>query len=345
MRLFPLNINARIELFEREKEMRNIILVLLSILLLFLLVNENKTEGQNVNDEPEEKNIDPNHITYKTLKEIEKLLEKNDITSDDIENMQFDEKLGLSAELFLNMIEEPGRAKNGLWPLLIGEMLYELRYYVGELPSAKMTPKLKSAIKDFQSSLGYKPTGELLVKELFELMDKCGKLHPERILLPGAFFFCDEEIPDYCILKGTWVFKDGTTQAFPIQTSTIEFDKKSMSGIEAIAQISYWADSDTDPLLTSEIVKWKVTKWNSEEIVAENDRPLFVSYTLTADLTRKKVYMYRRYKGESFLKESDPSILELADGHKVAWDFHEEREKTAMQGYSPKYKSVRNNLK
>ena len=57
MRLFPLNINARIELFEREKEMRNIILVLLSILLLFLLVNENKTEGQNVNDEPEEKNI------------------------------------------------------------------------------------------------------------------------------------------------------------------------------------------------------------------------------------------------------------------------------------------------
>ncbi len=281
--------------------------------------------------ELKEKNIDVNSITPKG---IEELLDSNALTIDDVENLFPKEKL---MKLHVSKISRADKDNDTalLMPAMIGEALYELRYYVGEIPSGKITPKLKDAIKDFQRSLGNDPTGELLLGELTELTDRYSKLNPNRIGLPGYNFFT---LDGYVGLRGTWVFKDGRAHGIPIQTSVIELDKTTMSGVEAMASIFEGDDS----LLTADIIHWKITKWNTEEIVAENNAPLNASYTLSVDLKNEKVYMFRRHKGEKIFGklELEASILELVDGFKVSYDLHQKQQKEAYKLYNPKYKNV-----
>lgn len=284
-----------------------------------------------------ERNIDVNSITPR---KIEELLDSKVLTIDDVENLFPEEKLmKLRVSKLLSADNDLEMALS--MPFMIGHTLYELRYYVGELPSGKMTPTLKDAIKDFQSSLGNAPTGELLFGEFVELMERDGKLHPTHISLPSYRFFNSGEhsiSPGYVSFTGTWVFKDGTPQGIPIQTSVVELDKNTMQGIEAMASIF----ESNYSLLTADIIHWKITKWSTEEIVAENDAPISVSYTLTVDLEGEKVYMYRRPKGKKIIEDLElkPSILELVDGFGVSRDFYKERQEEARKLYSPKYRSV-----
>jgi len=280
-----------------------------------------------------EKNIDINSITPR---EIEELLDSNTLTINDVENMFPEEKL---MKLHVSKIYRADKDNDMvlLMPAIIGEALYELRYYVGEIPSGEITPKLKDAIKDFQQSLGNDPTGELLFGEFKELTDRYSKLHPKRVGLPGYNFFA---LDGYVSLRGTWVFKDGTAHGIPIQTSVIELDKTTMQGIEAGASIpGYYPD---DGLLVADIIHWKITKWNTEEIMAENDAPQNASYTLTVDLKNEKAYMFRRHKGEKIFGkvELEAAVLELVDGFKVSYDLHQKRQEEARKLYNPKYKNV-----
>jgi len=290
-----------------------------------------------------ERNIDVNSITPR---QIEELLDSNELTVDDVENMFPEEML---MRLRVSVLSGADKEWGLFMPALMGEALYELRYYVGEIPSGKITPKLTEAVKDFQRSLGNESTGEMLFGEFNELMNRYGKLHPQDISLPSYRFFNSAKHgigTGYVSLEGTWVFKDGTPQADPIQTSTIELNKNTMSGLETMASIHYTGDLMVGEMLMVDTVNWKITKWDTQEIVAENDAPQIVSYTLTVDLKGEKAYMFRRPKGNEIFEETfgkveiEASILELVDGFQVSSDFNKKRQEEARTLYNPKYKNV-----
>ncbi len=299
-------------------------------------MTELKARIEQKKKELKEKNIDVNSITPG---EIAELLDSNVLTINDVENIFPEEKL---MKLRVSTLSRADTDNEWVlfMPALIGEALYELRYYVGEIPSGKITPKLKDAIKDFQHSLGNDATGELLFGEFTELTDRYGKLHPQHVGLPNYRFFDSGKHsigPGYVSLAGTWVFKDGTPHAIPIQTSIIELNKSTMSGVEAMASIpDYYSD---DGRLTADIIHWKIIKWDTKEIMAENDAPLNASYTLSVDLKNEKVYMFRRHKGEKIFGklELEASILELVDGFKVSYDLYQKRLAEARELYNPKY--------
>ncbi|MBU2652740.1 MAG: hypothetical protein KKA81_17570, partial [Bacteroidetes bacterium] len=189
---------------------------------------------------------------------------------------------------------------------------------------------------------GAEPTGELLFGEFLELMRRYDKLHFTRMGLPRYSFFNSGEhsiSPGYISLTGTWVFKDGTPQGIPIQTSVIELNKNTMSGVEAMSSIFL---KGNDSLLTVDIIHWKITKWNTKEIVAENNAPINASYTLTVDLQNEKVYMYRRHKGGKIFGKLvlEPKVLELVDGFRVSSAFYKKRQEEARKLYSPEYKKM-----
>lgn len=303
-------------------------------------VDESRKRVDEKKKELLKRNVDVNSVTPT---EIEELLDSNVLTIDDVENLFPEEKLKkLRVSKVLSTDNDSEMPLS--MPFIIGDALYELRYYVGELPSGKITPKLKDAIKDFQRCLGNDPTGELLFGEFMELMQSYDKLSPTRVSLPSYRFFNSAEHsvgPGYVSLRGTWVFKDGTPQADPIQTSVIELYKNTMQGTERMAFLNYTGDSVVEALLTTYMVRWKITKWDSEEIVAENDAPINASYTLKVDMQNEKVYMYRSPKGKVFKKfELEPSILELVDGLKVSGDFYKKSQEEANKLYSPKYRST-----
>jgi hypothetical protein len=289
-------------------------------------------------DELKKKGIDI-ELESATPKVIEELLEKNVLTVDDVENIFPEETLmGVSAlTVFRQMeFEDAEVSVDGVqvWVFLIGEGLFRLRYYA-ELPSGELTPGFKEAVKDFQRSLGHEPTGELLLGEMTEIMKRLDTLDPERIMLPPGHVYA---MGGYASLQGTWVFAYGTPQAFPIQTSVIELDKSTMSGVEAMASVAYMSS----PILQADLVRWRITKWDPQEIIAQNDAPLNASYTLTVDLTQKKAYMFRRHKGEKIFGEVElePSILELVDGFQVSSDFHKKRQAEAREAYNLKYRAI-----
>lgn len=296
---------------------------------------ESETRIERKKKELKEKNVDVNSITPS---QIEELLDSKILTIDDVENIFPEEKL---MKLRVSTLAKSDKDNQMalLMPAMIGEALYELRYYVGEVPSGEITPKLKEAIKDFQQSLHNDPTGELLFGEFKELMDRYSKLHPHNLNLPGYNFSVIEEW-GYVKIQGTWVFKDGTPHHIPIQTSIIDLDKNTMSGIEALATVSELFDGT--PSLDVEIIRWKITKWDKEEIVAENNAPLNASYTLTVDVKNKKVHLFRRHKGEKIFGkvELEPAILELVDGFKVSYELQQERQKEAFKFYNPKHRNV-----
>ena len=296
---------------------------------------ESQTRIEQKKKELKEKNIDANSITPS---QIEELLDSKTLTIDDVENIFPEEKL---MKLRVSTLAKSYKDKQMalFMPAMIGEALYEMRYYVGEVPSGKITPKLTEAIKDFQRSLHNNPTGELLFGEFKEMMERYNKLHPLNMYLPSYNFSAMEEW-GYVNLEGTWVFNDGKPQSIPLQTSSIELDKNTMSGIEALATVSDFFD-DT-PSLGVDIIHWKIIKWDKEEIVAENNAPLNASYTLTVDLKNERVYLFRRHKGEKIFGkvELEPAILELADGFKVSYELWQKRLKEAYKLYNPKNKNV-----
>jgi len=49
---------------------------------------------------------------------------------------------------------------------------------------------------------------------------------------------------------------------------------------------------------------FKITRWTTDELVAENDSPLCVSYTLTINFRKEQAHLFRRGKVRKGLRRN-----------------------------------------
>jgi len=300
---------------------------------------DSKIEEHNKKIEQRKKELAAKNINIDTItpSEIQKLIEDKIVTLDEAENLFTKEKLMLLPSRFL--FSEMGMGKP--YPILVSNFLYDLRFFLG-LPVSTFDEKLKDAIREFQRFIGAEPTGELLFGENEKLMELHKQISPKDIALPMySYVDLKDSGIDYIKLAGTWIIK-GDEPAFPIQTSEIELDKQTMTGIEAQAEIQY----SNSNYFTVCIIHWKITKWNDDEIVAENDAPMHASYTLSVDRKNEKVNGYRHPKGkvnDKFVLE--PKLLELVSGSQVDQEYNRKQFQKGLESCNPKYRAIMDQLK
>jgi hypothetical protein len=215
----------------------------------------------------------------------------------------------------------------------IEESLYQLKYYVA-IPHGEESPILTKAIIDFQKNIGATPTGVLSWNEFKTLGEKVNFIYPKEVRLPSSTIYVDEG-SSYVHAEGTWVFENDS-QADPIQTSNIFCSKGTMVCEETVAVVG-----EESRLLNLVTEKYQITKWTTDEIVAENDRPFCVSYTVTINLRKKEVHSFRRSKGKAEkhctgLAER-PQVLRLEDGFNVSQKYYADKENKAISAYNPEY--------
>ena len=68
---------------------------------------------------------------------------------------------------------------------------------------------------------------------------------------------------------------------------------------------------------------WNVTKWNDNEIIAENDTAECIAYTLYINLNKKTVVQSRRGKN-CFGVATQPVTMVLDDGKEVAKTYYQQ---------------------
>lgn len=213
----------------------------------------------------------------------------------------------------------------------IEESLYQLKYYV-VIPDGEESPVLTKAIIDFQKNIGAAPTGVLLLREFKTLGEKENLIWPGKVQLPP--FNHVVALPTYVSAEGTWIFEDNTPQLNPIQTSKINCSKDTMDCEESVAVID-----EENRLLNLFTEHYQVTKWTDDEVVAENDAPECVSYTLNINLRKQEAHSYRRGKGKKDCAgiAVKPQILRFAKGFEVSQKYYEDRRNKALSAYNPEY--------
>ncbi len=257
------------------------------------------------------------------------------LTKEEIEKLPKEELLNLPA---IEILSKAMGQKNfdSVFILFMESMLSDLKFY-NKLLSGKQSLELDKAIKDFQKSIKSKPTGILLVREFDELTNRIDQLNPKLITASRASVI---NVDNLVHAQGTWVFEHGS-QASPIQTSKIHCNKQNMQCIEAVAEITNFDSGSGGEILSLYIDYLDITKWDVNEVVAEESSSLCVAYTLTINLKEKKAFKFRRRKAEvdEMCKgiATKPQILKLVDGFKVGWDFHKKREKKALEVINPEY--------
>jgi hypothetical protein len=212
---------------------------------------------------------------------------------------------------------------------MLGWALHPLGY-LRSTPSSSETPELVSAVKSFQARIGAKPTGTLLFGEFESLMKALDLMYPKKIYLPDASVL---GAGDYVRARGTWVF-EGDEQATPLSTSDIRCIKD--EGVCEHVQAALLEGAHLD-LYREE---FSITKWTADEVVAENDAPTCVAYTLTINLRKKEAHEFRRPRGGKECEQfevSGPRILRLVDGGPVGRDYYSKRETAARKYMDPEF--------
>lgn len=214
---------------------------------------------------------------------------------------------------------------------LIENALYELKYYIA-IPHGEESPVLTKAIIDFQKNIGAAPRGILLWKEFITLSDKTSLIWPGKVQLPP--FNHVVALPTYVSAEGTWVFEDNTPQLNPIQTSKINCSKDTMECEEIFAQID-----EENRLLNLFTDHYQITKWTNDEVVAENDAPKCVSYTLTINFRKEQTHSFRRGKGGKDCAgiAEKPQIIRLENGFDVSQKYYKNRDREALSAYNPEF--------
>lgn len=210
--------------------------------------------------------------------------------------------------------------------------LYDLKYYLA-IPRGEENVTLTTAIKQFQKDIGAVPTGILLMGESKALNEKQNLIsYLSARVKPGGnthIFF----LGDFGTVEGTWAFEDEFGKE-PIQTSKMICRKESMECLDITASID---DERNLWLMTG---GYHITKWTDDEVVAENDIPKCVAYTLTINLQKKEAYLFRRGKGNTEKCRSigvKAQILRLEPGWEVERRYYRSRFQQALSAYNPEY--------
>ncbi len=220
---------------------------------------------------------------------------------------------------------------------LIEDCFIDLRYLFKK-PSGKPSAELTSAIKQFQSDIGHKPTGVMLMGEWEELAKRNGLMGFVPIY-PGGFHVIN--VGDLVSVEGTWIFEN-EDNADPIQKTKIICHKSSGRCWMATARVSMPGTSSFGTYMAQlyvDIEEYPITKWSNYEVQAENDDSRCVSYTLTINTQKKAVHMFRRGKGNKGCERiaESPSILKLVDGFNVGYKYYQDRNKKISDVRSSAY--------
>lgn len=210
--------------------------------------------------------------------------------------------------------------------LVIGEtqfMLYKLGFYPS-LPNGANTALYQTAVKKFQKSIEAEQTGVITVNQWYKLQaaynNSPGNI-PMKEIHPVSYQFGMSENGNRIFAKGTWQFTGNDVKMMaPIQTSDIRCDKANNVCAEARALLVNFTDED---LLDSELIIWQVTKWDDNEIIAENDTAECVAYTLYVNLKTEVISQTRRGKN-CYGTAAQPMTIKLVDGSEVAKEFYQD---------------------
>jgi hypothetical protein len=187
---------------------------------------------------------------------------------------------------FLEMVDSVGPGMKQLFLFSIEECLYELRFYP-VLPSGNESDELTAAIRQFQISINAEPTGKLLNDQFESLKKRCELRRPDEIFpRAGKYIKGDRKS---VVATGTWVFLEGE-HGCPINVSQISCTRDDMKCRDHAAQICIHGLDVIDE-------DYRVTKWTDIELVAENDTPRCVAYTLSINFQKEEALIFRRAKG------------------------------------------------
>jgi hypothetical protein len=229
---------------------------------------------------------------------------------------------------FLEMVDLVGPGMKRLFLFSIEECLYELRFYP-VLPSGNESKELTEAIRQFQISINAEPTGKLLNDQFESLKKRCELVRPDDIF-PQVKKYIKRDSKGV-IAMGTWVFLE-EEHACPINISQISCTRFDMTCRNLEAQICMFGLDIVNE-------EYRVTKWTDNELVAENDVPTCVAYTLSINFQKEEALIFRRAKGaegcEIFAKK--PQILRLEDGHRAASEYYKRRDLKQLNAVNPEY--------
>lgn len=229
--------------------------------------------------------------------------------------------------------------------------LYKLKFYP-RMPTGKSNPELDIAIKEFQKSLGDKPTGTLLMGQLTELIERVNKAFPNRFH-PGEIYpehFSMNKTEEFVEATGTWQ-NEYEKNEFPyLQTTNIQCFRESNICMEATSMILESLHEDTAferEHLTVGMILWNISRWNEDEIVAENIGDPCVKASLFVNLDSDKVNkLYRFYPGENCADYSTlkPYMARLISGKNYADGYYKREQKSIEKYYNPLYVEKVNKL-
>lgn len=220
-------------------------------------------------------------------------------------------------------------------------LLNKLEFYFG-IPKGEETDEFQKAVSNFQRSLKAAPTGALTMGEFEELGRRANFFDRGTIALPGKSIVAS---PDFVLIEGTWVIKDGQMTP-PLNASHVTCSKQTRRCDEAFSKINqdfggFGPEATVYVYIGSQ--QWQITKWTSDEIIAESDDPMCAAYTLSVNIRAKTATQFRRAKGGGdceriFGGTLSPLIIELADGFNVAWDYERKVREEGAQYLNPKFR-------
>jgi peptidoglycan hydrolase-like protein with peptidoglycan-binding domain len=169
--------------------------------------------------------------------------------------------------------------------IMVAQMLLgRFGYGVGPF-DGRFDDKTRRAVKHYQEFNKLQGTGELDNRTLKKLMDDAGWLDQLPVQLPPSVFL-DETWDASVSATGTWTIVDGR-QAWPLQTTHIECNRKWKSCLESTAMVQ----EGNQLVLT--VDHEDMERWDDQEIVTKPKDRHCVTETLQLSRSKKSVMRVR----------------------------------------------------
>jgi peptidoglycan hydrolase-like protein with peptidoglycan-binding domain len=203
--------------------------------------------------------------------------------------------------------------------IMVAQMLLgRFGYGVGPF-DGRFDDKTRRALKHYQEFNKLSGTGELDNRTLKKLMDDAGWIDQLPVQLP-SFVFLDETWAASVSATGTWTIVDGR-QAWPLQTTYIECNRKAKSCLESTAVV----EEGNQLALTMD--HEDVERWDDQEIVTKPKDRHCVTETLQLSRSKKSVTRVRIPIISEPCRRSDGNnvTLRLESGVKVWTTLEDDR--------------------
>lgn len=219
--------------------------------------------------------------------------------------------------------------------------LIDLRYLY-QAPSGQPSAGLIRAVKAFQRDLGARPTGEILVGQFMDLVQRTNEFWQTPVI-PGPAYIVDKG--EVVSAEGSW-HSAQVREADPIQSSSIRCYRSanlcSMVTAKLVmsADESGWFHSSVSDL-GLHAQDWTVREWTPHGIVAEDRSARCAEYVLTIDIAGDQVTMQRSVvAGGDCAQAPVTASFRLKGGYEVASPYWEARQARLLSLRSPAFQAL-----